>query len=354
VAMLATLLLLRAADQASARRWAAYAASVAVLGYVDLVALCVLAGHAIGMALHWWRARDTRLAWFGLAAAAGCLVCLPVAMVGLGQAGNQLQWLARPGLSLDAFSFFGRNLFYSTAVAAALLIVAVLAWAVNWQAAAFATAIAVAPVVAVWALSQGPHSYFFPRYLLLTVGAWAILAGIALSKLDIRVAAAAVLVFAILGAGDQRVIREPGAHNWAAYPDNVNTAYWNYQSAASIIAAGARPGDGIAFPGAPIRWEMIDVGVEYYLGQDLPAGKMPREVFVAKTAAEAGTMYPVMCTDAASCLGHAARVWIVGNRYKRNPYNDMPGAEVRALRGHYRLAAVRHVTGLNVYLLVRE
>ena len=44
------------------------------------------------------------------------------------------------------------------------------------------------------------------------------LAGIALGRLDVRIAAAAVLVFAILGAGDQQVIRSAGAHNWAYYP----------------------------------------------------------------------------------------------------------------------------------------
>jgi hypothetical protein len=73
-------------------------------------------------------------------------------------------------------------------------------------------------VAAVWLVSQGPHSYFFPRYLLFTVGAWAILAGIGLSRLDVRVAMAAVCVIAILGAGDQQVIREPGARSWPSYP----------------------------------------------------------------------------------------------------------------------------------------
>ena len=68
------------------------------------------------------------------------------------------------------------------------------------------TAIAVAPVAAVWLVSQGPYSYFFPRYLLFTVGAWAILAGIGLSRLDARIATAAVLVIAILAAGDQQAV----------------------------------------------------------------------------------------------------------------------------------------------------
>ncbi len=66
------------------------------------------------------------------------------------------------------------------------------------------------------------------------VGAWAILAGIGLSRLDGQIAAAAVLVIAILGAGDQQVIREPGAHSWPSYPVGYGGSYLDY-------ARGRRP-----------------------------------------------------------------------------------------------------------------
>jgi mannosyltransferase len=353
VAMLATLLLLRAIERPSPRRWVVYALSVAVLGYVDLVALCLLAGHLAGVAIRWWQDRDYRLICFLPAGLAGCLACAPMAIVGLGQASNQIGWIPRPGLSLSAFEFFGRNLFYSTAAAAALIIVAVLAWAVSWRAAAFATSIAIAPVVMVWVVSQGPVSYFFPRYLLLTIGAWAMLAGIALSRLDARVAVAAVLVFGLLGAGDQRVIREPGAHNWAAYPLSVNTAYWDFAGAARIVADGTRPGDGIAYPVSPNRWEMIDFGVEYYLSRDLPAATMPRQVFVARSAAAAGTLYSILCGRPARCLGDAPRVWVVGSGHPRNPWRQLTPGEAAALRPHYRVARIRRVSDLTIFLLTR-
>jgi mannosyltransferase len=368
VAMVATLLLLRAVDKPSWRKWAAYAGCVAMLGYVDLVALCLIAGHAAAVALRWWTGRSaldragvTGLAgWaggmlgFAAAAAMGCLACLPMALVGLGQAGHQLNWLVRPGLSLSAFSFFGRNLFYSTSAAAALIIVAVLAWAVAWQAAAIASAIAVVPVAVMWVVSQGPTSYFFPRYLLLTVAAWAILGGITLSKLDVRVAAATVLVFGILGAGDQRVIREPGAHNWAEYPVNEGTQYWDFAGAAQIVAAGARPGDGIVYPGWPGRWMMIDYGVRYYLGRDLPSGLLPREIFVSKTAAQAGTLYPGLCLQPARCLGRTQRVWTVVYGWTRNPYRGVPKAEAAVLRHDFHVNLTRHVSSLTVFLLTRD
>ena len=219
-ATLATLLLLRALDRPSAPRWLGYAASLALVGYIDLVALVGRRGShrrerccAAGMT----GTAGSCGSW--LAAAGGMAACRACSRRRLRpRPGNQITGSPGPGLDLTDFAFFGRNLFYSTSVAAALIILAVLAWAVAWRDAAFMTALAIGPVAAVWLVSQGPYSYFFPRYLLFTVGAWAVLAGIGLSRLDARIAAAAVLVIAILGAGDQQVIRETGAHNWASYP----------------------------------------------------------------------------------------------------------------------------------------
>jgi mannosyltransferase len=353
VATVATLLLLRALDRPSWPRWVWYAACVAVLGYVDLVALCLLVGHLVGVVLQWWQHRDARLFWFAPAAAAGVAACLPLALVGLGQAGIQVGWLSRPGLSLHAFAFFGRNLCYSTSAAAALIIVAVFAWAVAWRSAAFAAALAVLPVAAVWLVSQGPYSYFFPRYLLLTVAGWALLAGVALSRLEVRVAAAAVLVFGILVAGDQLVVREPGAHNWAMYPVSGGDSYWDYAAAASVIASQVRPGDGIAYPGDTDRWVMADVGTQYYLTRDLPASLVPREVFVSRTAAQAGTLYSKLCRHPVRCLGGRARMWIVSLGHARNPYGHIPAAQAAAMRPHYRVEFIERVPGLTVYLLAR-
>src|SRR5262249_45128982 len=155
--------------------------------------------------------------WFVPAALAGLAAWLPLAVISWHEESGQVGWILRPGLNLTVFSFFVRNLFYSTSVAAAFILLAILAWTVDRQPAAFATALAVVPVAAVWLVSQGAHSFFFPRYLLPTVGAWAMLAGIGLARADGRAAAAVVVTLALLGAGDQQVIRSAGAHNWAFY-----------------------------------------------------------------------------------------------------------------------------------------
>ena len=350
VATLATLLLLRALDRPTALRWLGYATCLALLGYIDLVALSVVAGHAAGAALRWWRDRDRRQWWFLLAAAGGLAACLPLIVVGWAQARNQMTWIPRPGLDLTEFAFFGRNLFYSTSVASALIILAALAWAVAWREAAFMTAVAIAPVAAVWLVSQGTYSFFFPRYLLFTVGAWAVLAGIGLSRLDARIAAAAVLVIAILGAGDQQVIREPGAHSWASYPVGYDGSYLDYAGAAAFVAPQAKAGDGIVYP----AWLMIGYGLQYYLARDMPNGvPVPHELFIAETAARTGTLYPVPCKHPAACLGQEPRIWVVGSGYSKNPYQAVTPAQATLLRQRYRLSSVKHVRSLTVFLLTR-
>jgi mannosyltransferase len=355
-ATLATLLLLRALDRPTAPRWLGYATCLALLGYIDLVALSVVAGHAAGALLRWWHDRDHGQLWFLLAAAGGLAACLPMVVAGSAQARNQIKWIPRPDLDLTAFAFFGRNLFYSTSVASALIVLAVLAWAVAWREAAFITALAIAPVAAVWLASQGQYSYFFPRYLLFTVGAWAILAGIGLSRLDARIAAAAALVVAILAAGNQQVIREPGAHSWPSYPVGIGGSYLDYAGAAAFVAGRAKAGDGIVYQAREGResWLMIGYGLQYYLSRDMPNGvPVPRMLFVAESAARAGTLYPVPCRHPVACLGAEPRIWVVGSGYGKSPYRAVTPAQATLLRQRYRLSLVKHVESLTVFLLIR-
>lgn len=356
VGTVATLLLVRALDRPSAPRWLAYAASLALLGYIDLVALSLVAGHLAGAAVRWWHDRKAGQLWFLLAATGALFACLPLALAGSAQARSQITWIPRPGLDLLDIASFGQNLFYSTSVAAALIILAVLAWAVARREAAFMTAIAVAPVAAVWLVSQGPYSFFFARYLLLTVAAWAVLAGIALSRLDARIAAVFVLVIAIFGAGNQKVIRETGAHNWSMYPAGYGTYYVDYAGAAAIVASQARAGDGIAYPGLDSGgdWLMIGNGVQYYLSQDLRhRTPVPRELFVAQTAAQANALYPVPCKNPAACMGREQRIWIIGSGDQWDAFGVLTPDQGAALEPDYLPVYRKHVLGLTVFLLQR-
>ena len=49
---------------------------------------------------------------------------------------------------------------------------------------------------------------------------------------------------------------------------------------------------------------MIGYGLQYYLARDMPNGvPVPRELFIAETAAKAAALYPVPCQHPAACLG---------------------------------------------------
>jgi mannosyltransferase len=353
VATLATLMLLRALDRPAVHRWAAYGVCVAALGYLDPVALAAVTGHATVVAMRWWRDRDDRLFWFVPAALAGLAAWVPLALISWHEESGQVGWILRPGLDLTVFSFFFRNLFYSTSVATAFILLAILAWAMDRRPAAAATALAVVPVAAVWLVSQGPHAFFFPRYLLPTVGAWAMLAGIGLARVDGRAAAAVVLTLAILGAGDQQVIRSAGAHNWTYYPVGPGVTYPDFAGAARIIAREARAGDGVVYPAGSQEWQMINLGVQYYLERDLGHGALPHQLFLAGAAVQLQHLYPVFCTDPAACLDHAPRTWVVVSGDTSNPYGEVTSAQAAVLQSDYRLSHRQHVPGLTVFLLVK-
>jgi len=355
VATLAILLLLRAMDKPAIRRWAAYGACLAVLGYLNPVALAVVTGHAAVVALRWWRDRDNRLLWFVPAALAGLAAWLPLAVYSWNEEGGQVGWILRPGLDLPVFSFFARNLFYSTSVAAAVILLAILAWVVDRRAAAVATAFAILPVATVWLVSQGPHSFFFPRYMLSTVAAWAILAGIGLARVDVRAAVAVVVVLAVFAAGDQQVIRSPGAHNWAYYPVGKGVTYPDYAGAAAIIARQGQAGDGIVYPSGEQEWLMIGLGVQYYLEQDFRHGALvPHQLFLAGAAAQLHHLYPVFCKQPAACLGNYPRAWVVVSGDTKNPYGGVLPAQAALLRHDYRISNRYKVPSLTVFLLVRS
>jgi mannosyltransferase len=155
---LATLLLLRALERPRWPRWALYALAVAAAGAFNVLALCLLTGHALCVAMRCWRpARDSVggrreiAAGFGLAALAGVTLDLPVIIAGHRQTAEQIGGLARPAFS----QLLGQGgpvrlwpeLFYSTAVAIAVLVLAVASLrGPSLRASAYSLATAFVPI----------------------------------------------------------------------------------------------------------------------------------------------------------------------------------------------------------------
>ncbi|MEU9705626.1 glycosyltransferase family 39 protein [Streptomyces sp. NPDC047981] len=360
-----TLLLLRALDRPESRwRWAAYGLCVAAVGLLHMVALTVLAGQLVAVA---WRAREERriALRFGLAALAGVAVVAPVALLGRAQAGRQISWIPRP----DVWSLvtFLPQLYASALVAGAVTTLAVLAWgerragsprpgAVSGPGPGLGSrpgarggllgvsALAVLPPLLLWAVSHGDVSYFYFRYLLFTLPAWAVLAGAGLAGIarpKARGVVAAVLVaLVVLTLQDQQAVRRPYAHFWHGI---------DFEGAARTIETYHRPGDAVVFDRGDDYWRMLDVGVRFYLRDEL----RPRDVFLATAAADRADLWSTECPDPAACLRGEQRIWLVVPGDAADPLDALPAEQARALRARYTATGTERLTGVTVALLVR-
>lgn len=339
-ATLATLLLLRALDRPrSWGRWAGYALCLVFVGLLHLVALSVLPGHLVAVAL---RARHEHgvLRRFCVAALAGAVGTAPVIVLGLSHASRQIFWVPEP----DAWGLveIWPQVFASALCAGAVITLAAMAGKERRDALALCATVAVLPPLILWSASQGDISYFRYQYALFTVPAWAVLAGAGLAAVTRSwlTAGAALTVLALLVLPDQRRMRGEFQHD---VPHNTD-----YAGAARTIEKYYRSGDGVVYVrGAP--W-MLDQGVRYYL----PADVKPREVFLDRTAAENNELAPVYCKRAVECLKDESRVWVVVPGNASDPLDTVPLNQQMALRAAYTTFGTERLSGLTVTLLQRK
>ncbi len=410
-AALATLLLLRAMERPTWLRWGCYSLAVAAAGASNLVALCVLAAHAAivatdfclrtvrigneeapggGRALPGGRPEPAEgrplalLGWFSLAAIIGVALDAPVVLEGHAQSTSQIGQQPVPHVAalFGVINGLWPELFASTPVALAVIALALasvvtVAGARRRVLAGYALAGGILPIVAVWVVSQGPDSYWTFRYMLFTVPAWSVAAGLGVAGTAARgsrlrsprlrlprfatavrpgyaaVAAALVVAVAALGAHDQLDIRQPLAHNRWAFPVTMaNGDPVDYRAAAAVIAADQRLGDGIAYQVNDENHYQVDTAIAYYLR----GRPIPRTVFQAETPAAADALQPVECASPASCLTGTPRIWVVYiDRLAGNPLDPFSGIaadEAGYLESKgYRTQAVYPESGITVALL---
>ena len=360
-AALATLLLLRAMERPTWLRWGCYTLALAAAGASNLIALCVLAAHAAIVATD-FSLRTVRvgnedapggaralpggrpepvegrplalLGWFSLAAIVGVILDAPIVKEGHGQSSSQIGQQPVPHVVnlLGVVHGLWPELFASTPVALAVILlglasVVTLTGARRRVLALYALAGGILPIVAVWIVSQGPDSYWTFRYMLFTIPAWAVAAGLGVAGIAERVprlrlarfapawrpgyaAVATVLVLAVaaVGAHDQLDVRKPLAHNLWAFPvPMANGEPVDYRAAAEVIGANERPGDGIVYQVNDQNHYQVDTAVAYYLR----GRPIPKTVFQAETPAQADALQPVDCADPSVCLTGTPRIWVV-------------------------------------------
>lgn len=346
----ATLFLLRALERPTVLRWAAYALAVAGTGLVNVVALTLLLGHGVAVLIHCWRERRWwSLAWFVLATAGGAAIAAPVILRGMKQAGRQISWIPDSSPWTVWEQVYG-----STLIAVAVTALAVVGLLTHLRGDAMtrtvsAALIAALPVPVILVAATGDINYFFSKYLLFLMPAWAVLAGAGLAVLRRPpLVAAALVVVAALSVPGQLAMRGEYSHGWYTYPQARAFTPLSYSEAAQVIETGYQPGDGLA-AGGPWWW-MHEPGVRYYL----PADVSPRNVFQQRSAAQRNELFGADCANPARCLRDEPRIWVLLPTVTDAPLTGLSKKQAAVLTERYEVVRVTHVTGLTVALLQRR
>jgi mannosyltransferase len=291
-AVLASYLLVRAAQDPRPRWFAAYGLSVALVGYIQLFGLLLMAAHAvtlIGLGRRRRAARNGQPAlarrWLVTIAAAGVAVA-PVAILGWAQRG-EISWIPKPGWHDldDVVNLMTAGSAASVVVIGLLSVLGgtwgdslTMTWpptpapgaarsagadrSLTWLAVPWL----VLPPLLLLAVSEIKPVYN-GRYLTYCLPAVALLAGTGLAALGWPMRAAAVALVVALAAPAQLGLRVPGN---------------GMRAAAQFLGAHERPGDAIIYPEPSIPpWDLA-----------YPEGFAHlRDISLRQTAAASGRLY---------------------------------------------------------------
>ncbi|WP_247685078.1 glycosyltransferase family 39 protein [Micromonospora sp. C31] len=336
LAVLATLLLVEATARPGWTRWAGYAAAVAALGLTHLVALTLLAAHAVAVFATRRTGPPSRpLRWL-LALLPTVLLVAPLVLLARAQRSRQLGWVdtARP----DDLAALAGGVVQSGVVGGVLLGLAALGAARLGRRALLPGLAVLLPVLLLFAAGL-TVPLWVPRYLVFVVPFGCLLAGAALAAVPLPPALAVVALAGLLGLPDQAALRR--THEWP------RSATVDYRGAARIVADGQRPGDAVVF--SPRRsWLFLDLGLAYHLGD-----RRPPDVLVTDDQARRGDLWAAECARPAECLAGAQRVWLVVAGRRDDPLAAVAGAKGDALRANFIVERVWPRSGLTVALLTR-
>jgi mannosyltransferase len=298
-----------------------YAVTVAVMGLLHLLAVLIVAAHGVAMLWHVRRPECRPILWrWAIAAGCGVLPVLPLAWLSTHQQG-QVSWIPESGVR----SLIGlpEKLTSSAAVGGFLVALAVLAISKRWSSLLVLSWIVVPP--AVLFLASYFTELFWYRYLLFTLPALVLAAGITLARGRLIHIVAGLVALAAFGVTMNLFYRWPDGHEH------------DTRGVAKIISANFRPGDAIAYalhePVVP--WEARDVVARY-----VSADKRPRDAFARVPQRGKGNFLAEECPDSelAQCLGDAPRVWVIRFESRADPLAKLTNpVKEKLLRDNYRL-----------------
>jgi mannosyltransferase len=400
-AALATLQFLRAMERPRWSRWLVYSVLLGATGAANLVAVCVVAGHLVIVAWDFCQ-RTIRVGGDGtpdsgrslpggrvspegsplllarrfvLAVVLGVVLVSPLVIAGHRQQSWQIGGYEQPhvGQLIGVSGGLWQELFSSVPAAVVVMLLALGALVAAPDSrrrvvVCYALAFAVAPVVAVWIASRGQTSYWNFRYVLFSLSGWAVAAGLCIAfaaerfrglrlarltgTVSPRLVAAAALValVGLVGLHDQLSVRDNEAHNLWAYPElPSNGEPADYQAAAEVLEAHARPGDTIAYQVSDSNHYQVDTSIAYYLrGRFIPAA-----VFQAQTQVAGSSLQPAECADPSACITGTPRIWVVYiDHLATDPFSALEGSQAALLNTlGYQTQTLYQENGITVALL---
>ena len=375
---LATLALLRAMDAeagvAAGRagpRWLLYAGLMTLSGYLNEMALLVLAAHAITVLL----ARYGRRASLHWAAAAGGSVILVVPLLALSVGERAaISFLGRPGLGA-AKTLFHDYFGPTTAVALLLLACAVIAvlpaepawprlragapagtgtepdpawWRGGISLPSVAAPLLVVPAFLLAAESRIVAPLYIDRYVLYGEAGAALLAGAGAYRLGqwltryghwrelVFVPGAIVCVLAlVLQLGPQERVRTP------------QSRLFDFGGPSRYVGAHSRPGDGVLYFGTLFRKAELGYPADFRKVTDFGVAVTPLRAgnFRGTDKSVAQTL-PLM-------LGYQ-RIWVIGARPSAHLSPGPLRQESATLASQFRLIDSQHFRGITVTLWQRR
>ncbi|WP_433533632.1 glycosyltransferase family 39 protein [Micromonospora sp. CA-263727] len=375
LAVLSTLLLVDALRRPGWRRWTGYSVTIAALGLTHLIALTLLAAHAVAVLARVVanpppptadtatagppgpgaagtasevgttrpdpsHLRTGRLGPFRcwlLALVPVALLLAPLSLLARGQRSRQLAWVDSARLG-DLAGLAG-GLAQSALVGGMLVALAALGAGRLGRRALLPVAAVLLPVLLLFAAGL-VVPLWVPRYLVFVVPFGCLLAGAALTAVRLPAALVVVALAGLLGLPDQVTLRR--THEWP------RTATVDYRGAAQIVADGQRPGDAVVYSPRD-SWLFLDLGLRYHLGE-----QVPHDVLATENPERRGDLWAAECDQPAACLAGTDRVWLVVAGRRTEPLTAIPGAKGDALRADFTVTHLWPRPGLTVALLTRQ
>jgi mannosyltransferase len=322
------------------RWWVTYAASVALLGILNIFGLLLVAAHGVTVLLRMTRpeegqSRRALLRRWLTAACTGLIVTSPLIVLGWLQRG-QLSWLTAPGYAgvTSVTKLIGPPT--ETLAVVAIFVIGVVITAIQAGRKLPAWFLSLPSICLPWLIlppailligSAITPVYNF-RYILFCVPAAVLLGGAGLAALGRIGGTAGLIAVAILSLNSQIFVRTPGGHG-----DDI-------RQADALVAASAQPGDQVLYTNTNAE----DFGAAYAYG----LGKL-NNIDLAQRPVPSASLGGVNVSPDVlhERLAQASRVWVVEI--------DSSTPEGALLQGlHYHLTWIWRTSDIWLRLYVRE